>query len=504
MITISFNKFDGGMTNDPRDPREDVCRAVRNFDNYTRERKLTPHRSMKLDAVSGFESTLDTYRINKMCIANGTLYGVGVIGGGDNHTQVYTKVSAGDPTSVWTSAPFGSSLGSVESNIGVLLYHNYLYGVNTNGVWKYGDITGTPSFTSNEYTTHVPTAPGLVHSKYDIMYWPSNNLILQNDLHDNTGWSVGLTLPTNSTIRSICEHMNYLAIACDQADGTSVVYLWDTQTTLNDLSEKIDWGNGSLKLLESIGGILTGISALSSNLNSLTPRVIFKYYSGTRVVMFEEFICQNIQVAIGTDKQKFNNLFYFLAEMTVDGTAYKGLWKIFKKSTGEMAVSFDRTPRNDVTLNSGSLHSFIRWGDYIFISYNNSEDSDKYTIWRTNDQAVYAATSVYETTINPMQPERHRTGAGIRSNKKQMLGAALGTEPLTSGQQAILKIRANKGSWVTVVTSSDVGEIVKENTFQSTGTKIPNAREYEFRVESTGGAEITEIKYRVEVNETQL
>ncbi len=502
MRTISFNKFDGGQTNEPRDPREDVCRVIKHFDNYTRSFKLTPHRSMKLDAVPGFESTLDEFRIQKMLIANGTLYGVGVISSFDLHTQVYRKVTNGDPTSVWTSAFNGSNGFGVESNIGALVYHNYIYGVNDQGVWKYGDITGAPTFNSLDYSAHVPTAPGIVHSKYDIMYWPSNNLILQNDLHTGSGWSVALTLPTNCTIKSICENGNFLAIAVDQPDTTSTVYLWDTQTTLNDLSEKIDWGNGSIKVIETIGGVLCGVSVTSSGLDSINPHVLFNYYSGSRVVTFERFVCSS--VIIRPDKQKYNDLFYFLAEMTIDGTDYKGTWKIFKSSQGNMSVSFDRLPRNDVNLNSASLHGFIRWGDYVFISYNNSTDSDKYTLWRTDDQTNFSATSIYETTINPLQSERYRSSAGTRSNKKQILGVALGTEPLTSGQVATLQVRVDGGAWKTVITSNVVGTVVKENTFTSTKTRIPNGREYEFRITSTGGAEITEVKYKDEVNETQL
>lgn len=497
-MKLTFNKFDGGMTSEPRDPRENVCRSIVNFDNYTRPHKLTPFRSMKVDAV--VESSLDNFKIQKMAVANGTLYGLGVVSSSDSHTQIYVKSSAGDPTSVWTTAPgVSTSAFSVELNVGFVLYHNYWYGGNTSGIWKYGDITsGSPTFTYNDYTAHTITAPGLVHSKYDIMYWPSGNLILQNDLHTGGGWSVGLTLPTDSLITSICEKENYLAIACNQPDGTSVVYLWDTQTTLNDLSEKIDWGNGSLKLIENIGGLLCGISTSSNDLTSINPKVMFKYYSGTRVISFQEFVCTLI--TIKSDKQRFNSLFYFLAEMTIDGIVYKGLWRIYKNPSGEMAISYDRNPRNDTALNSGSLHSFVRWGDYIFISYNNSTESDKFTIWRTDDQANYTATSSYNTVINP----RMSFANGMRSNKKQILGVALATEPITVGQEAILRFKADGGSWIQAVTSATVGDVVKEGTFTTAGRKMKNAREYEFNIESTGGAEITEGKYNVEINQTQL
>lgn len=456
---------------------------------------------MKLDAIT--ESTLDTIRIQNFVITNTGLFGVGIVGGGDNHTQVYTKVTPTDPTTVWTAAPGTStSSSSVELNIGAVVYHNYIYGVNSGGVWKYGDITtgGSATFTYNDYTTHVPTANGLVHSKDDIMYWPSGNLVLKND---SGSWSVGITLPTNSAINSIAEYNNYLAIACDQADGTVVVYLWDRDTSLTTLSEKIDWGVGSIKHIENIGGLLCGISTTSANATSLMPRIMFKYYDGARVITFEEFVCTSITFPNHPNKQKFNNLFYFLATMVIDGTTFAGLWKIFKNPQGQMAVSFDKLPRNDTTI--GNLEGFIRWGDYTFIAYLISGTA-AFTIWRTDDQANYIATSIAESTINPEEVERKRGSAGDRSKQKQLKAVALSTEPITSGQSAVLKYRVDGGSWSSaIITSNVVGTVTLEAwTDINTGNAFLNGREYEFRIESTGGAEITEVKYKYEVMNTLL
>lgn len=485
MKTVFTNQFDGGQTNDGRDPTENVCRVIKHFDNYTNTYKLTPYRDTVLDAV--VESTLDTYRITKFVIANGALYGVGIVGNGDNHTQVYKKFTGTDPTAIWSTASGGTSSSSVESGIQPLLYHNYLYGVNTAGVWKYGDITGSASFTYNEYTSHIPTAPGIVHSKDDIMYWPSGNLILANN---GGSWSVGLTLPANCVINCICEDGNYVDIACDMPNGTSIVYQWDRDTSLTTLSEKIDWGVGSLKLIEVIGGVLSGISTTSANLTQLNPRVMFKYYTGSRLITFQEFVCSF--VTIGTDKQQFNNLFYFLADMTIDGTVYKGLWKIFKNPAGNMAISFDRLPRNDTALSAAALHGFIRWGDYVFIAYQNPADS-KYTIWRTDDQAFYTATSIYETTINPKMPEIDRP------QKKKLISVGALYEALPSGAQALVQYRVDGGQWLTVFVESADGQVRTEPVTRAQASQFTDGTEYEFHVESTGGAEITALLYKYEI-----
>lgn len=496
MKTVFYNQFDGGQASDPRDPRQNLCRVIKHFDNYTDTYKLTPYRSMKVDAVT--ESTLNAFAIQKFAIANSKIYGVGVVNNGvDQHTQIYIKTTPTDPTAIWTTASGGTSSSSVELFIDAIIYHNNLYGVNTGGVWKYGDITGTPSFTFNEYTTHVPSAKGLVHSKFDILYWPSGNLILQNDLHTGAGWSVGLTLPTNSNVTSICEYGNYLAIACDQADGSSVVYLWDTETSLNDLSEKIDWGNGSLKLIETIGGTLCGISTTSANLTSLQPRVMFKYYDGTKPVTFEEYVCTLI--TIGTDKQKFNNLFYFLAEITMDSTIYKGLWKIFKNPSGNMAISFDKLPRNDVVLDAGSLKGFIRWGDYTFIAYLDPTNSDAFTIWRTDDQANYTATSIHESTINPQMPLPDRV------QKKKLVSIGATYESFPTGGSAVVKYKTDGGSWLKAFTETTAGIIRTEPVTKNTETPqafFSNFYDLELHIETTGGVQPTSMIYKYEPLET--
>lgn len=491
-ITTTISIFDGGMTSDARTKRTDVARIIKHFDNYTFPSKLVPHRDMEVDAIS--ESSLDTYRISKFALLNGTMYGSGVIGGGDAHTRVYKKLTDGDPTSVWSIGDGTNSSGSsVATDVLFLGYRNYLYGSNTGGVWKYGDVTAGAgaAFVYNEYTTSVPTGQGLVHSKDDIMYYPSNNLIIKNIniSGSGVGFSVGLTLPTNSTITSICEYGNYLAIACDQVDGTSVVYLWDRDSSLATLSEKIDWGVGSLKLIEVVGGVLCGISQTSTSLTSLMPKAMFKMWTGSTVVTFQEFVCS--LVTIKADKQKFNNLFYFLAEMAIDGTTLRGLWKIYKKPSGEMTISFDQLPQNDTALTANAMKGFIRWGDYTFISFLQASDS-AYKIYRTNDQAVYTASSTYEFVIFNLEDS---------SLMKKLVGVTAMTEPLPAMGQIVLKYKKDEdSSWTTIYTHTTDNSISHSAiNIESTGANLPEYKEIQFQIISTGGAVPTGLTFDSEI-----
>lgn len=490
---IVINTHDGGMVNDPRDPRPNVQRNIQHFDNYTNTRKLTPYRSLKADAIT--ESTLDGFKIEKFISGNGTLWGLGRRGASDNNTQIYTKSSAGDPTSVWTTAPGTFTSSSVESFVMFVLYNNYLYGGNSNGVWSYGDITSSEIFTNNVHMGNTPTGQGIVHSADNVMYFPAGNVICYN----NAGsFGVGFTLPSNATSASICEMGIYLAIAFNLSNGKCVVGLWDRDITNTELSEKIDWGTGALQLIETVEGVLCGISTTNANNTALTPRVLFKswqysYLSGSQglntVSIFAEYVCTLTTILAGSS-QRFNELFYFLAEITLNGIAFKGLWKIFLGPSGSMAVSFDQLPMNGTVLGAGSLYGFYRWGDYIFISFINPLTGLN-TVWRTDDQPNYTAISESDTTINQgMSPED-------RVEKKKLLAVGALYEPLPSGASVIVQYRVDGGAWVTIFIETTDGRVRTEPViYDATGTAFTDGYEYEFRVQSTGGGEITALLYK--------
>ena len=58
--------------------------------------------------------------------------------------------------------------------------------------------------------------------------------------------------------------------------GTSVVFLWDRDTSLLTLSESITWGQGLVKVMGNVNGTPIGVS-LSSDTSRVNPRIAFKY-----------------------------------------------------------------------------------------------------------------------------------------------------------------------------------------------------------------------------------
>lgn len=484
LIPTKLAEFDNGMTTDLRNGNPSMSAIVSHFDNYTIPTKLTPHRSMELDAT--VESTLDEFQITKILNTTSGIYGFGAVSSIDSHACIYTKNTPTDPATGWTLAFAGTSAsGGTRNDLLFILYRNYLYGGNNGGIWKYGDITGIAAFTYNEYTTHPATGQGLVVG--DILYVPSGNLLLQNDQLTGAGWSVGLTLDTNLTIKSLAEMPGgNIAIGCDRADGTSITYLWNRDTTQQPY-DRIPWGFGTIKHIENLGGSLVGISITSMTTTSLTPQVHFKQWTGSRLVTFARFNC-TLATFTG-DKQKFNDLFYFLAEITLNGSALKGLWKIFEKPNGQLVVSFDRLPRNDTALDAGGLKGFQRIGDYVFISHL-IPTTGKYTVWRTNDQAIYSATSVFETIIFNSVLGLRNKHIPDSSQYKDFVGATPTTEALPSGASIVLKYKIDAdSSWTTFLTHNTLSSL--STSINQLAAQIGQHKELKLRIESTGGAELT-------------
>lgn len=494
----------GGMTNNARTTALNVSRIQKGFDDYSIDGMLKPYRDMRVDAVT--ESTLDTYRIRKWDLVNGNLYGVGQVGAADLHTQVYIKSNTGDPTSAWTPAFSGTSINSIETGIAASGYHNFLYGVNTSGVWKYGDVTGSPSFTYNEYQTHVPTGQPIVHSKDDIQYWPAGNLILAN----NAGsWAVGLTLPAQFVISDIAEDGSYLDVAGNMPDGSSIVYQWDRDTSLTTLSTKMDWGKGSIKLIGLAGGTLVGISVIGNSSTSITPKIVFKYWNGKRAITFGEIDADmSSEILIVKCKQQFNDLFYFLAEIQVGNQILNGIWRIFQKPNGSFTFAFDIPPRNDAVLDSQSLMGFYRWGDYLFVSYL-VPSTGAYTIWRTDDQLEFTGTSIWQTRIiNEILGLRNKR-VPDSSATKQLMRVTLMVSPLQAGQSATVQYRVDGAEeWIPIFTMNDDGDIshtaVNCESLSGDEALFPEHHELEFSLESTGGAEITGFKCSTEFVDKDL
>lgn len=496
--TVFVDDFNEGMTSDIRDTTKGIVKLSKHFDLYTRPHSLTPYRSQVEADTNSATDRLTDFLIGQSAI----LYG-----GGNDTVSNNIKIWQGSGGTTWTAATGGVSTGNIQMVSGIfVLYHDVIYGgVVSGNIWKY-DTLGA-SFTNNAQTTSgACTAQGVVHSKDDILYmaYTTSGGVPTIASNNNGSWTVSaLALPSKYRITSLSEYGNYLAIACKPSltgQCNSVVYLWDRDSTLTTLSEVIDFGQGDLTVISQIEGELIGVSLrLDTTINiatGLTPRLVFRNYAGARADVFREIIATSatgIQLVSGN---KFNaNRFYFLAGIEIDTVLHNGVWCISKNSLGRWAVWFDKLPNNDTTIAAGSLTGFFVYGDYALISWNDSG----YRLTQTSaTSTAFAGTSLIELPLNVAVPAAERTA------NKQLQVVALAYDPLPSGATATLKYKIDGGSWITIFTEATLGQVVTEDIYDSSNTNFTAGREYQFRIESKGGAIITGLKYKYEVLSTLI
>src|SRR3990167_4534174 len=96
LIGTTIDRFDGGISDDPREPSLNNCALVKHFDIFSNPHRLTPHRSTEADTSTSVSSTdLEQYRVQDFQLGlNGRLYGLGRAAG----SAVPKGFSKADPT----------------------------------------------------------------------------------------------------------------------------------------------------------------------------------------------------------------------------------------------------------------------------------------------------------------------------------------------------------------------------------------------------------------------
>lgn len=499
--TIYINDFSGGIVNDPRATAENVARVVTNFDVLTDAHRMVPYRDSESGDSGASTSEKQNFGIALRTGTTYSLYGLGVVSGGGVAEVNFKDLTTGGANdlddSAWTATANNAS-GAGATSFNLFTYYKktgLIYGARAGThIWAY-DPAGSIAFAdTSQALNYTNIAQGLVHSKDDILYVGYDNKIAKN----NAGsWSTtALTLPSDLFITSLSEHGNYIAIACAPLSGIghSKVFLWDRDSSLATLSDSIDWGEDRLRVLEEVDGVLVGISLSGANSTRFSDRVIFRYLNVSSAVKFAELLGgTGTQLPIA--KQKINNRVYFMLQITLNGATRQGVFSVGRNSlaTG-FSIVHERTVNNDTDVSGDVLNNFFSVGDYMFISY---QQNSAFALSKTNDTASYTATSIWESTINPKMPLADKVVDKILES----VGATY--EALPANGQIVVKYKVNGGAFTTIFTETTDGvTLTKPKTTDANGKTFAHGSEYEFRIQSTGGAVVTGLQYKYKRKDT--
>jgi len=219
--------------------------------------------------------------------------------------------------------------------------------------------------------------------------------------------------------------------------------------------------------------------------------VIKVYSGGTPQVVKEVYTKALTGKSIPLSKAVLNNRLFWAAKVMTDtaGTTYnEGIWSFGRKN-----VNYSQTITLDIideNIDTDGIQGFGNAANYFFIAHSGDGSVDK-----TDDTAAYTFTSIYESQM---------FDAGDVTSDKTLLSLDVAFVKLTSGQSVTAKYRLDGAtSWTTIGTASTVGDVLHAFlNIESTGDAFASGREYEFRLESTGGAEITGFAPKFIIHDT--
>lgn len=481
-----LRNFSGGISDDPRKASASECVISKHFDIFSQPNRLIPYRSLEADTNDGSTATgMKQYFVRDFQYSSTStkLYGLGQTGAG--LTKIVYKADA--TTGNWTLPASSEGNGAVKNGC-FIEFKDYLWGFQgTNQVFKWGLLSGTPSITntvtpdSGTVSTITSVAQGIIAADANL-YLPYNNKLIRVTPALTMTTDV-ISVPSNFKITSLANFGNYMAIGCapiSSFNGVSKVFIWNLSSDL--FVETLDFGEGDLMILETIEGMLVGVTDryLNNSIGGGRGSMIIQTYSGGAPQVVKEIFTQKLTgITMPLSKSVKNNRLFFAAKImnNSSGTEYnEGIWSFGRKNAlYPYSLSLDVIDEN---INTSGIQAFNTAGNFFFIAHSNDGSIDK-----TDDGSNYTFTSIYETQVYDF---------GNPAADHQLLGCSITTAPIVAGSVTV-KYKVNGDtSWTTIGTLSTVGAMVRDFlNIESTGDAFKTFNEVKFRLESTGGVEIT-------------
>lgn len=489
---ILIDQFNGGISDDVRLQIKNQFAVSQHFDIYSNPARLSPYRSFEDAQDDGVVSAtgMKQYEVQNFWPSNvsGRLYGLGKQTS-FSRPKIFYKT---DPTdSSWTlpaTAEGGAAL--VKGCFFEWASCLWMFSGSTNvSKWTVGS-----TFTDTAMSTATAingVAQGIVsptdNNAYMFYYTTAD---LKSHVVRITSAAVlsddVLPLPVGYRVKSACLWGNYIAIALvtGGAGGAnkSIVILWDP--VLDNFSEIIDFGDGEINSIENVeGSICAFIDGTMSNLVSVTGGTFVVRMWGGGAVQTVKSVKNTTIISSGLfGSQKILKDFrmYVSANLTFNGATYIGVWSFGRKGP---SYPFALTCALSDNANSPTvINGFSNMGDYWFLA----ENSDG-TIRKTNDQATFSETSILES---------QKYNGGRFDLRKLLHSVFVTTVPLPAAGQIVLKYRKDEETAYTTLFTETTDNNILTELGAASGVSLPEFKEIQFRVESTGGAEITSWGFR--------
>ena len=433
IVETKITRFDGGLSEDKRVKDLSKFSLTKHFDVFTYPHKLVPYCSTEADETK-------TYKIVKflyapwLSVGAYRLYGFGVIVG-ETKTKVYSyeiDSATFPPTNHWEAPSKGESAVAIRNTDVFFYYKNYIYMWAGSRYLIRFDTTNSDNFNDNYYdaTTFTTVVQPVHHPADDIAYFFHDNFVSKQNGAAAFEPKV-LTLPSQFKIVSACPYGSYLAIGCITKgifNVQSIVFLWDRDSDLTTLTDRIDFGEGALKYLANLNNKLIGIvdfytqgSLAEFPFGMRKGKLIIKQASGNFAMPLNELNTDSTNTMdMGSNCIIKNNKLYFSLSLTLNSDTRLGIWCV--DENGKIALDF-------VEEEATSYQGIYIAGNMWWIAHSGDG-----SVNRIDNILAPSSTlpSIYESLI---------FNTGDSDLTKKLVGATVMTEKLPSSSRVILKYR---------------------------------------------------------------
>lgn len=488
MPTVIKNKWDGGHAEDARAQTIDECQFSYNFDVFTDSYRLIPYPDSIAETVA--TDTMNDIELGDVDISLiGSTYTLTAIG---NESSVSSKLAFWTKSAITNGSVLNwqkvavAATGSLVQRSG-FVYHDKYYGISTNVLFRFD-----PASTATSMGTFASTVKPLVSIHEDAVYGISGDTIYRFDGSAITK-NVNQLIPSGGgmSVVSLEEYGEYIAIglAPTRGNGEPVIKLWDRDMNAVDADQTIPLGEGNLLMIANLGNDLFAVMApQNAFLTAFMNKIKIKRYSGGTVVTEKTLTIlgnQNISFA----KQKNGDKLYF--GLNNDYAVYAfGINK-----NGQYILTQDKYFNNESIIGS-SLSALNMIGDVLwrgFGTFTNAYVFMRSLISGFSENYTYNSTSIYRTTINPNMP------VADRQLDKQLVAVKVSYTGTTGGIVGVQYSVDGSAFVYALMEGTVAGEGVKNTTAQLDDNAFLDGKEIVFQIESTGGVQIKELKYKYNV-----
>lgn len=481
----TIRKFGGGISDDPRQPTSNGFAMAKHFDISDKYR-LTPLHGTVANETKAYDIKKFLYA-PFVAATTYRLYGYGVKSGTTAPAIYIYDIDAGVPdVTSWATPASGESSVNGRNTDAFFYYKNFIYmWTGANSLTRFNVIT--PATTDNYQTIAFTTVAQPVHHLADdVAYFFSDNKV--HSLNNATWTSDVLTLPDNMYIVSACSHGNYLAITCNPKstqNGNPVTFLWDRDSSLTTLNERIDMGEGAVKHIASLDGqLIAVVNFFTNNTYGLNQgAVIIKRIVGNSSITIKTLPIDNTSSVLYTTSFIKNNKLYFPAKLINDGDTNMGIYAV---------DSLGRINLEVIDADATSFDGIYCIGNLWWLAHSGDG-----SVNRTVVDGTFGTSSIYES---------QKLTGGDYDQEKKLIGVTVMFDPLPAAGSVTLKYRKNEEtSWTTIFAHTTDNSISHGAiNIESTGATLPVFKEIQFRIESSGGSIITGLKFKYQELDNRL